>query len=657
MFEFLFKYPSFIFHKGRFVLLAPLPVWILVLAILAAAALLFWHVRRHHGLLTGSRPLAIWLLETALVALVLFLLWHPALSVATLRPQQNVVAVLVDDSHSRAIQEGSRTRLAEAEGLLKSNLLDALGKRFQLRLYRFGRDLERIQRLDQLAPNSPATHIGDSLQQVLAESSTLPLGAVVLLSDGADNSGGIDLETVSQIRSRHIPIHTIGFGREKLDNDLEVTDVIVPARTLADSRLSAVVTFRQSGHAGQKAHLTVRDGDRVLAAEDITLKPDGVPQTEALVFNSGSAGPKTLRIGADVLANEENHDNNVVTRLVNVEGRRPRLLYIEGEPRWEYKFIRRAIDDDHTLLLSSMLRTTQNKIYRQGLADGKELQDGFPAKAEELFAYDGLVIGSVEASYFTSSQQELIREFANRRGGGILFLAGRYSLGDGGYQHSPLAELLPVRLSDSKNTFHRDEAAAELTAAGNDSILCRLAETPQRNAERWKKMPLLMNYQEVGEAKPGAVTLMQVSPQGRRATPLLVTQNYGRGRTAVFATAGSWRWRMLQDHNDTSHVTFWQQLFRFLVAETPGQLISSTPRPVLSDENRVQFRAEVRDKSYNPAANAHVEARILTPEGRTDTVELTPKPLEEGVYVVEYTAVKPGSYVAEVVARNGQEEI
>jgi uncharacterized membrane protein len=594
-----------------------------------------------------------------MVALLVFLLWHPAISVATLRPQQNVVAVLVDGSRSMAIQEGSGTRLGQAAGLLKNSLLDALSRKFQVRLYRFGKELERIQKLDQLAPSSNATHIGESLQQVLAESSTLPLGAVVLLSDGADNSGGIDLDTISQIRSRRIPIHTIGFGREKFDRDLEITDVAAPPRALADSRLTVLVTFRQSGYSGKKARLTVRDGERVLSAREVTLKSDGISQTEVLLFNAGGVGPKTLRVAVDPLPAEENQQNNSVTRLVNVESRKPRILYIEGEPRWEYKFIRRGVEDDHTLQLACMLRTTQNKFFFQlpaGMSK-KDLEEGFPAKAEDLFAYDGLIIGSVEASYFTTAQQELIREFANRRGGGILFLGGRFSLSDGGYPRSPLAELLPVRLPENKSTFVREEAAAELTAPGRESLICRLAETPDANAERWKKMPLMMNFQEVGEAKPGAVTLMEVAPPGRRKSPLLVSQNYGRGRTAVFATAGSWRWRMLQDHNDTTHATFWQQLLRSLVSETPGQVLSSTPRPVLSDETNVQLRVEVRDKAYKPSSNSRVEARILGPSGSTDTVELSPKPLEEGVYVADYSAEKPGSYVAEIVARRDQDEV
>ena len=60
----------------------------------------------------------------------------------------------------------------------------------------------------------------------------------------------------------------------------------------------------------------------------------------------------------------------------------------------------------------------------------------FPTKAEELFSYDGLIIGSVEANYFTTEQQAMIRDFADRRGGGVLFLAGRFALSDGGLREN-----------------------------------------------------------------------------------------------------------------------------------------------------------------------------------------------------------------------------
>src|SRR6476660_5341461 len=659
MFELLFKYPASIFHKGQFVFLTPWPIWVLAIAILAAAGALFWHVRRNHGMLSGARPLAIWLLESGLIALILFLLWHPALSIATLRPQQNVVAVLVDDSRSMSINDSSGTREAAAQAALNAGMLKGLSDRFQVRLYKFGREPERIQKPDQLTASAPASRLGETLERVLAESSSLPLGAIVMLSDGADNAGGIDLATVAAIRRQRIPIHTIGFGKEHPDKDVEIVDAVMPARALPDSKLTATVTLQSWGLAGQKSKLTVRESGKVLVSQDVVFKESGQLQSETLVFNGGTAGPKTVEISVDPVGGEENQLNNKITRVVNVEARKPRILYIQGEPVWEYKFIRRAIEDypDIGIELPSMLRTTQNKIHRQGIKDPKELEDGFPTKPEELFAYQGLIIGGVEASYFTAPQQQAIRDFVDRRGGGLLFIAGRASLSDGGWQNSPMADLVPVRLPDGRGTFHRDFSNVSMTAQGAQSILCRLDENPARNAERWKKIPQIANYQEVGEAKPGTTTLLEVTPAGKRAQPLLVTENYGRGRTVLFATEGSWRWKMWLDHNDKTHATFWQQMFRHLVADSPGQVLATTPRSVLSDETRVPIRLEVRDKQYKPVTNAKVQARFLQPDGTSATMELSPVPLEEGIYGGEWNAEKPGSYVVEILAGQEAEKV
>jgi uncharacterized membrane protein len=658
MFEILFKYPISIFHKGKFVFLTPWPLWLLFIAILAAGALLFWHVRRNHGMLSGLRPIAIWLLETGMVALILFLIWHPALSVATLRTQQNVVAVLVDDSRSMSIDDASGTREAAAKAALNDGLLKSLAGRFQVRLYQFGKEPERIPNTDHLTPAAPASRIGDTLERVLAESTSLPLGAIVLLSDGADNSGGIDLATIAAIRRQRIPVHTIGFGKEHPDRDVEITDAVVPARALPKSRLAAYVTLQSYGLSGSKTRLTVKDNGKVLASQDITLKSDGQPQTETIAFNIGDAGPKSLEISAQPLSGEENPLNNTVTRLVDVQGKKPRILYFEGEPRWEYKFIRRAFDDFDDIELASMVRTTQNNILHQFPAGMNEHElEEFPAKAEELFPFQGLIIGSVEANYFTPTQQQLIRDFVDRRGGGLLFLAGRATLSDGGYPSSPLADLVPTRLPANRGTFHRVFTSVELSSQGAQSTICRLDDNPAKNAARWKAIPQVADYQEVGEPKPGASTLLYSLPSGKSKQPLLVTENYGRGRTALFATQGSWRWKMWEDHTSKTHATFWQQMFRFLVNETPGQVVSTTPKQVLSDDTRVPLRVEVRDKEYKPVSNAKVQARFIKPDGSTATLELAPQPLEEGVYSGEWTAEKPGSYVAEIIAGREQEEL
>ncbi len=647
MFEFLFKYPPAVFSRGHYLLLAPWPAWLLLPLILIAAGFLFWNIRRRHEILSRARSLGIWLLQTALIALLLLLLWHPAISVATLRPQQNIIAVLVDASRSMAIQVTGRSRFEEASRLLKGGLLDSLGKKFQVRLYRIGADAKRVDLTHLLAPpDSGVTRIAQSLNSIASESASLPFGAVVLLTDGAENAGGIDFETIQRIRQSRIPIHTVGFGKDKLKRDVEMEDFSVPQKALAGSRLEARVALRQTGLSGEHGRVTVRDGENVLASRDFSFDRESL--SVPLVFNAGPAGALNLTARIDPVPSEENTANNQLARVVNVSSKRPRVLYVEGEPRWDYKFLRRAADDDPQIEVVSMLRTTPNKIYRQGVRDAAELEAGFPTRPEELFAYDGLILGSVEVSWFTPAQQEMIKEFAGRRGGGVLFLGGRFALADGGYGASALTEILPVRLPNANATFQRVYSTAELAPAGIDNALCRLVDDPVKNVERWKKMPEMASWQLVGDPKPGATLLAEIIPPGHRRSPLLVTEPYGRGRTAVLATGGIWRWQMRSEHTDKTLATFWQQMLRWLVNDTPGPVTATTPRQVLADEDQVHLRVEVRDKSYQPLGSAIVDAHFIGPDNLSDTLRLAPVPAEEGVYAGVWTASRPGAYLAEV---------
>jgi uncharacterized membrane protein len=326
-------------------------------------------------------------------------------------------------------------------------------------------------------------------------------------------------------------------------------------------------------------------------------------------------------------------------------------LYVEGEPRCEYKFIRRAEEGDKGLQIVSMLRTTENKIYRQGIADPSELADGFPTKAEDLFKYQAIIIGSVEAGYFSPLQQELLREFVDKRGGGILFLGGRFSLGDGGWASSSLADLFPTFLPNARGAFHRDAATVALTAAGAESPITRLLDDKSANVERWRKLPPLADYEDPGSPKPGATVLAQMT--SGRVMPLLVTQSYGHGKTAVLATSGTWRWQMAAALGDPSHDLFWQQLLRWLAESSPGQVTATMPQQTLMDEGKVHITAVARGKEFDPAADAKVQAHMIGPDGLSEMVDLTPVPNQPGSFAMDWTAEKPGSYVAEVTAGKG----
>jgi len=662
MFEFFFKYPIPVFTKGKFILLGAWPGWLLVLLAVLSAAGLAWLIwRQLPQAAPRLRNWRAWLiggLEAAMIALLLLLLWEPAITVAELKSQQNIIAVLVDDSRSMSIADagadGATARETAAVQAL-GKVLPGLDKKFQTRTYRLDSTLTRLEKPDQGHADAAATHINAGLRQLVAETSDLPVGAVVLLTDGAENSGGIDLETINALHNRRLPVHTIGFGKEKAAHDLEIDDAVVAAKAMADSRMSATVSFHQHGYAGQKAALDVKDGDKLLATREVALDRDGVDQSETVFFNAGDAGVKSVAFVLEPLPGEENTANNAVTRLVDVSAEPRRILYVEGEPRWEFKFIRRAEEEDKGVQIVSMLRTTENKIYRQGIADPSELAEGFPAKAEDLFKYQAIILGSVEADYFTPVQQELLREFVDKRGGGLLFLGGRFALGDGGWASSSLADLFPTFLPNQKGTFHRESATVQLTAAGAESPITRLLDDRAANIDRWRKLPYLNDYQDPGAPKPGATVLAQM--MAGHTMPLLVTQSYGRGKTALLATSGTWRWQMSSQLNDPSHDLFWQQLLRWLAKDSPGQVTATMPQQTLMDEGHVQMTVVARDKEFTPAADAHISAHVIGPDDLSAMVDLTPVPNTPGTYAMDWTAEKPGSYVAEVTASRGNDEL
>jgi uncharacterized membrane protein len=660
MFQFFFKYPSSVFAKGKFVLLSAWPAWFLLVLVAVAAFGLGLLIRSRLAETAPNvqnwRVWTIWGMQSALVALVLFLLWQPAIVIGELSSQQNIIAVVVDDSRSMNIADSDgKTREAAAIAALEGGLLAGLSKRFQTRIYRLGSQLSPAAAPSQVQPIESATHISDGLTQFAAQTADLPIGAVLLLSDGSENTlgiggSGISADALQALRNRRLPVHTIGFGREQPNHDVEIEDVSVAASAAVNARVATTVSLVQYGYTGLKATLAVRDGDKTLAEREITLAPDGRIQTEPLYFPVGAAGAKSLTFSVDPLPGEENLRNNAFTRPILVSDAKRRILYIEGEPRWEYKFIRRAEDDDPTVQIVSMLRTSENKIYRQGINDPNELADGFPTRPEDLFSYSGIIIGSVAADYFTPLQQELLREYVDRRGGGILFLGGREALSDGGWAASSLNDLLPTFLPPGNHNFHRNAVTVELTSEGMDSPIMRLLEDPEKNAERWKKLTYLADYEDPGAPKPGATVLADMIA-GHHTLPLLITQNYGHGRTAIMATGGTWRWQMSEALGDPSHDLFWQQLLRWLVADSPGPVAASTPARLLMDQGQLLITAQVRDRQFQPAADAHVTAHIVGPDNTSSLVDLTPSRDTPGQFQTEWTAEKPGTYLAEIDAQ------
>jgi uncharacterized membrane protein len=357
-----------------------------------------------------------------------------------------------------------------------------------------------------------------------------------------------------------------------------------------------------------------------------------------------------LKFALDALPGETNVINNSRMRPMEVPEQRRHILYIEGEPRWEYKFIRRAIDENPAVRVASLLKTTPNKFYRQGVESPDELVNGFPTEELELFRYDALMIGSFEAAALTPAQHDMIREFVSRRGGSLLMLGGRRGITDGGWGPTSVAEVLPVRLPElDAPSFVREPAQAMLTPAGLLSAMTRLEAEDQANRAAWEGLPSLADFQTLGELKPGADTLLEAR-FGADTRPLLVHQRYGAGNAYVLATGGTWRWQMQLPHQDQRHETFWRQFLQAAATTAPQPVTLTSDRVFYGDESTVLLRAEVRDKSYQPASSAAVTLEVSDGLGPPTTVDMTPVAGERGVYEAAYETTHAGVFRFEAVA-------
>ena len=189
-----------------------------------------------------------------------------------------------------------------------------------------------------------------------------------------------------------------------------------------------------------------------------------------------------------------------------------------------------------------------------------------------------------------------------------------------------------------------------------ESPVTRLDSDAKRNADRWRALPALADYQNLGRLKPGAVVLLDAATQKGRA-PLLAWQHYGRGATYVFGTASTQRWQMHLPPQDQSHETFWRQLLHALAARASERVSVASEQTTYDDEREVSFTAEVRSTRFEPVDDAAVELMVAPEFGEPYTLAMQPSGQNDGRYRATIDAQSPGIYRASLIARRGNEEV
>src|SRR5206468_1721651 len=217
---------------------------------------------------------------------------------------------------------------------------------------------------------------------------------------------------------------------------------------------------------------------------------------------------------------------------------------------------------------------------RLNVSSPNELVDGFPKTREELFAYRGVILGSVDADSFSPDQLRMLADFVSRRGGGLMMLGGRHSFAEGGWAGTPLAEVLPVVVDTGAKTERAgyfSEVAVRPTREGATYPVTQIADSEDASVKRWSALPPLTTVNPIRSVKPGATVLLGGVDDKRSNQIVLAYQRYGRRKAVAFAVQDSWLWRMhaRMAVSDTTHRTFWRRLVRWLVEGVPDQVTAT----------------------------------------------------------------------------------
>jgi uncharacterized membrane protein len=665
VFQALFAYPPVVFQEGelRFnVTTGALLASLLIAAVVVLAVLTYRRVRVNEG-----RPrdrIVLTSLRVAALALVLFCLFRPTLIVRAAIPQQNVVAVLLDDSKSMQIPDWQGKARAEfirqQFGDVSGPLMRALSDRFQVRLFRFSSAAARAESAKDLTYNGSQTKLGASLESVRNELAGLPLAGVVLLSDGADTSDQVITSALLGMKASKLPVFTVAVGSEKLAQDVQIDRVTTPRSVLKDALLFIDVMISNSGYGGRTVTVDVEDDGRIIGTQQVTLPRDGSAVTVKVRATASEVGSRMFKFRVAPLDGEVVTQNNSREAAVQVRDAREKILYFEGEPRWEMRFLRRAVADDKNLEVVALQRTADNKYMRLFVNEPEspnELATGFPKTREELFAYRGLILGSVEAAAFSGEQLQMIADFVDRRGGGLLMLGGARAFGEGGFAGTPVADALPLAIdprtqAGEPNTFLRLKIAP--TRAGQENAVTQIADTEAASLARWPQLPLLSTINAPLQLKPAASKLLNGVDERGRDYPVLAVQKFGRGRTMAFPVQDSWAWQMHASIpvEDQTHERLWRQMLRLLVEGVPGPVDIRTTERVEPGEP-VTIQATVADPSYLEVNDATVIAQVMRPGGGVLNVPMQWSGERGGEYRGTFVTAEPGAYEVTVDATRG----
>ncbi|MCH7870752.1 MAG: hypothetical protein IID33_03540, partial [Planctomycetes bacterium] len=637
------------------------PGWLTPIALLIFALVVFLSYRSVY-LLGRRRMFSLVALRVASVALVLLLLVRPVISKPASSGPRPVVAVLLDASRSMGVRDipNAPSRYARALSVLES-VEPLISDTLRLECYAFDQSADApasLRALRKRPVKGESTDLAGSISDVAGRAAQSDVRAIVVLSDGNHNAAADPLAAAAEAGPI---VHTVVVGRALRDDqrpaDVEIATVDAPREVAAGNVCTIRCTVAVFGMSRRTLQVRLLEGRREIARSELVIS--GADETLAVEFEyvPKETGRKTLTVRIPVDPAEVIPQNNRRSIHLLVTEPRIKVLYIEGAPRAEFKYLRRYLSRDPQVELATLVQTRIGNFQAGGSVGGRSMS-GWPDTPEQIERFDVFLIGDVDRSYLSTRQLDLLHD-AVAGGKGLIAIGGQAGFGAGGYGGSKLEDLLPVvvggrTLVGGGSRQEPTPFVPQLTEDGRGhGIFSGIAQWLDVDAAAPRAgekvlVPPLRGCVIVDAAKPGATVLARHptrnGPDGR---PLIVlaVQNFGSGRSAAFTADTTYLWYLARRVGapDSLFHRFWGQMIRWLAN---AELKQQAGMPV---------RLRLQRVTYTPGERVRIQARVLSSEGQSedfaDVVATITGPDEQVESLrLERVAEEPGRYVATTVA-------
>ena len=636
----------------------PLTLWLGIIALLVIGGLSFltWKRSPH-----PRRTAVLEILRMIASIAVVILLWQPEWRTVVHPTTKPRIAILWDDSKSmQTIDAQVPPALSEKSGIVsradwvKKALASDLWKPLE------AEGANEVVTLPFATPNpeNPALS-GSDLEMPLADllEKQANLRAVVMLSDGDANIGQPPVAAAQKMRLRGVPLYAIPIGSQTRLPDLDILSATAPSYGIVGENVQIPFTVRSSLDRQVRTVIRLRDASGRQITKDLILPPN-VETHDSILWRIDKEGSATLELSIPVADGELVAANNSRKFVIAGRPEKIRVLVIESQPRWEYRFLRNALSRDPGVELSCLLFHPS-----LGMGAGKEYLAKFPEKLEDLAKYDVIFIGDVGINneQLTKEQCALIRGLVENQASGVIFMPGskgnQFSLLD-----TELSDLMPVVLDDTRREGFSESIASPLTltSEGRSSLLTMLGSNERENPEIWRRLPGFYWHAPVIKAKGGTEVLaVHGNRRGKFGPiPLLVTKPAGNGKVLFMGIDSAWRWR--RGVEDLYHYRFWGQVARWMSYQrnmASGQRV----RVFFTPENpepgaTVAINANAFDPNGAPLEKGSVAIDLTAPDGRAQRIELQKNESSWGAFSGRFKVDLPGTWKIRATASGAEDK-